>query len=104
LPNALGKETIKGAHRCSRYRELVQQALGKDGDFNEYLLMHSAKELAKRPIGTYCRALVKQTLVKDGAFAECHGGHSAKVLSPSLGTVMVTFLCRVPGGTQQSLC
>jgi hypothetical protein len=28
-PNTLGKETIKGAHWCSRCRELVQLALSK---------------------------------------------------------------------------
>jgi hypothetical protein len=32
-PNALGKETVKGAHWCFHCRELVQLALGKDEAF-----------------------------------------------------------------------
>jgi hypothetical protein len=31
-------------------------------------------------------------------------GHLAKSPSPSLGAIMVTFLCRVLGGTRQRLC
>jgi hypothetical protein len=43
-----------------------------------------------------CRALVQHTIGKEGAFDECQGRHSAKILSPSLGVVMETFICRVP--------
>ena len=37
-------------------------------------------------------------------FAECRRRHSAKDPSPLLGAVTVTFLCRVPNDTRQSLC
>jgi hypothetical protein len=51
-----------------------------------------------------CRGPLGQTLGKIGLFAECHRRHSAKDPSPSLGAVTMTFLCRVPNGTRQSLC
>jgi hypothetical protein len=51
-----------------------------------------------------CRGPLEQTLDKIGLFAECHRRHSAKDPSPSLGAVTVTFLCRVPNDTRQSLC
>jgi hypothetical protein len=43
-----------------------------------------------------CRGPLEQTLGKISLFAECQRRHSAKDLSPSLGAVTVTFLCRVP--------
>jgi hypothetical protein len=43
----LGKDTVKGVHWRSRCRELVQLALGKDGAFAKWLLIHSTKELTK---------------------------------------------------------
>jgi hypothetical protein len=51
-----------------------------------------------------CRGPWQKTLGKIGLFVECRGRHSAKDLSPSLGTVTTTFLCRVPNGTRQILC
>jgi hypothetical protein len=43
-----------------------------------------------------CRGPLEQTLGKISLFAECQSRHSAKDLSPSLGAVTVTFVCRVP--------
>jgi hypothetical protein len=51
-----------------------------------------------------CRGPLEQTLGNIDLFAECHRRHSAKDPSPLLGVVTVTFLCRVPFGTRQSLC
>jgi hypothetical protein len=51
-----------------------------------------------------CRALVQKAHDNEGAFAECQVGHSAKAPSLSLGTMIATFLCRIPGITRQSLC
>jgi hypothetical protein len=49
-----------------------------------------------------CRGPLEQTLGKISFFAECQRRHSAKDLSPSLGAVTVTFLCRVSNGTRQN--
>ena len=43
-----------------------------------------------------CRGPLEQTLGNIDLFVECHKRHSAKDPSPLLGTVTVTFLCRVP--------
>jgi hypothetical protein len=68
----------------------VHQTLGKETSFAECLLGLSAQGLAVGSTGP--------------VFAECRRRHSAKDPSPSLGAVTVTFLCRVPNGTRQSLC
>jgi hypothetical protein len=72
---------------------------------------HSAKILAKGPTGGFFAecllGLSAQGLAVGSTgpvFAECRRRHSAKDPSPSLGAVTVTFLCRVPNGTRQSLC
>jgi hypothetical protein len=76
-------------HWCSHCRKLIQLALGKDGAFAECLLIHAAKELAKRPTG--------------GFFAEGrYRKHSAKMeLFPSvtvaLGKVSITVTWRRNG-------
>jgi hypothetical protein len=49
------------------------------------------------------RAVIADTR-QIGLFAECQRRHSAKDLSPSLGAVTVTFLCRVSNSTRQILC
>jgi hypothetical protein len=70
--------------------------------FAECLLELSAQGLAVGPTGpVFAEGL---TLGKIGLFAECHRMHSANNPSLSLGAVTVTFLCRVPNGTRQSLC
>jgi hypothetical protein len=97
---ALGKDTGKGADWRVLCRVPVHSALGKEASCAECLLELSAQGLAVGPTGpVFAEGL---TLGKIGLFAECHRTHSAK--DPSLGTVTVTFLCRVPNGTRQSLC
>jgi hypothetical protein len=99
---ALGKDTGKGAHWRVLCRVPVHQTLGKEASFAECLLELLAQGLAVGPTGpVFAEGL---TLGKIGLFAECHRRHSAKDTSPSLGAVTVTFLCRVPDGTRQSLC
>src|SRR5688572_29144429 len=87
---ALGKDTGKGAHWRVLCRVPGHQTLGKETSFAECLLGLSAQGLTVGSAGP--------------VFAECRRRHSAKDPSPLLGAVTVTFLCRVPNGTRQSLC
>lgn len=68
----------------------------------------SAQELSKwatRPHGSFifeCHCTRHST--KASTFVESQTRHSSKSLSPSLPTVMASFICRVSVGTRQILC
>jgi hypothetical protein len=103
-PSALGKETNKGAHWWSLCRVLVRRALGKDGSFAECHLILSVKEVAKGLTGCFfaeCR-YSKQSAKSESC--RVSPWHSAQSQSPSPDVVTMTFPCRVPSGTRQSLC
>jgi hypothetical protein len=88
-PNALDKQTGMGPTGAS------------------YVESPSIRHSAKKPLCRVPPELSAKRVTKGGNgafFAECQGGHSAKALSLSLGVVTMTYVCRVPGGTRQSLC
>jgi hypothetical protein len=103
-PNVVGKVTDKGAYWCSRCRDLVQLTLGKAGAFVECLLIHSAKEIAKGPTWASLSRVGIEDTRQRGSLCRVSRWHSAKSPSSPPGVVTVTFLCREPGGTRQSLC
>lgn len=96
VDEGIGKE----AHWCFFFRVRDRQALNNGSFFVKCQFAALGIEVAVAAHWSFlCQAPGQQSL-----FAEYNKLHSAKFPLQLLVTVTVTFLCRAPDDTQQSLC